>query len=180
MKFDRSDRDPLALDSSPAAAVAAPSPPPFPTSSYLTLFVATSRAAKWRWRSSPGFPHLHVCPTGIDGRPWAPPSLAHVMHSLFLSFFFFLFIFLSLSRGGSAPHFIRFSFICYLPAVAAATTIIAAAGYAPSGHPLERVSLVPTRHLFTNTSHGLLALWLCSPWAPLRLPLSYRRIVVPS
>lgn len=122
MKFDRSDRDPLA-----------PSSPPPPAAS-VSLFSSPDRnleSCKMALALVPRVSAPSGCPTGIDGHlPPFPPVL---------------------SRG--APHFIRFSFICYLPAAA-----VAAAGYAPSGHPLERVSLVPTRHLFTNTSHGLLAL----------------------
>lgn len=113
MKFDRSDRDPLAFGSSTSVS----KPPPPPPSRSSRHPVATSRAAKWCWHAHPsgfrtfGVPH---------GHRRAPPSLAHVVLS-------------PPPRSLGAPHFIRFSFICYLPAA----TTTAAAGYAPPGASAE-------------------------------------------
>lgn len=118
MKFDRSDRDPLALGSS--LPVSTPPPP----SQAITLLSSPGRnleSCKMALaRTSPGFPHLRGAPRAPTGNtvprarraPSSPP-------------------FVPLTRG--APHFIRFSFICYLPAAAAT----AAAGYAPSGASAE-------------------------------------------
>lgn len=155
MKFDRSDQDPL-------ASLFVPRRP-----RRLLLFVATSRAAKWRWRSPLG-PRTfvgaprhrqattnHLCPS----RATLPPSF-----SLLLSF--------SLSRARGAPHFIRFSFICYFP-VAAAT----AASYAPPGHPLERAGLLSSNptpfYKYITRPSGPLPLL-----TPDSLPSSYRCPIV--
>lgn len=123
MKFDRSDRDPLALRSS--ILVSNPSPPT-PSSRAVSLFSSPGRnleSCKMALaHSSPGFPHLRGAPRAPTATGTTVPR-ACCAPSPPLS--------TPLSRG--APHFIRFSFICYLPAAAAT----AAAGYAPSGASAE-------------------------------------------
>lgn len=118
MKFDRSDRDPLAFGSSTSK------PPAAVVSGHLALLSSPGRNLESckmvLARSSLGFPHLRGAPRAPAGTtvPRARCTLSPLPFS-------------PLSR--SAPHFIRFSFICYLPAA----TTTAAAGYAPPGASAE-------------------------------------------
>lgn len=163
MKFDRSDRDPLAFGSSilvskpPVAAP--PSPPRLRLSRSSRHPVATSRAAKWCWHAHPpgfrtfGVPH---------GHRRAPPSLAHVVPPLLSP----------LSRVTHPILYDSLLSVTSLPPPPPPPPVML-----PRGHPLKRVSLVPTRHLFTNTSHGLLAPCRVSTPGPIA-PTG--RIAVPS
>lgn len=119
MKFDRSDQDPL----SPSVPLSrSPQPSTAPTvSSHLALVVTRSQPRELQNGVGTLIPRVSA-PSGVPHGHRRAPSLTHrCTPSLPLP----------LSRG--APHFIRFSFICYLPAVAAT----AAAGYAPSGASAE-------------------------------------------
>lgn len=162
MKFDRSDRDPLALRSSILVSNPPPSPqrPRLGPSRSSRHPVATSRAAKWRWHTRPPGFHTFGVPHGHRRRP-APPSLAHVVPPLPPS----------LPRSLAAHPILYDSLLSVTspPPPPPPPPVML-----PRGHPLKRVSLVPTRHLFTNTSHGLLAPCRVSPRAP-----PYR-IAVPS
>jgi len=118
MKFDRSD--PLALGFSihPAALI----------SNHLALLVTRLQPRELQNGVGTLVPRVSApsgCPTGTDGHHRFSRTLCTLFPSLSLS------LSSPLSRG--APHFIRFSFICYLPAAAATT----AAGYAPSGASAE-------------------------------------------
>lgn len=158
MKFDRSDRDPLVLDSS--LPVSPPLPPPL--SQAISLSSSPGRnleSCKMALaRLSPGFPHLRGAPRAPTGTtvPRARCTPSPPLSTL-------------LSRG--APHFIRFSFICYHPAAAAT----AAAGYAPSGASAEAglLSSNPTPfYKYITRPSGLL------PLPTLGLTVSYRCPIV--
>lgn len=159
MKFDRSD--PLALGFS----FRSPSPP----CSVVSFFSSQPRELQNGVGACPPWvPAPSSVPHGIDRQLQTPLSLTrNVVPPLS---FFFCSLSLSLSRG--APHFIRFSFICYFP-VAAAT----AAGYAPPGHPLERAGLLSSNptpfYKYITRPSGPLPLLTPDP-----LPSSYRCPIV--
>lgn len=167
MKFDRSDRDPLAFGSS----IPVSSPPLSPLSRAISFVSSPGRNLESckmvLAHSSPGFPHLRGAPrapTGTDGhrrpsRTTCPPHPLPSPRSLMAH----PILYDSLLSVTSLP----------LPPPTPPVML-------PRGHPLKRVSLVPTRHLFTNTSHGLLApcrLSLPGPVVSYRCPIvTLRRV----
>lgn len=107
MKFDRSDRDPLAFGSSILVSKLPTAPS---ISGYLALLVIRSQPRELQNGVGTLIPRVSAplgCPTGTDGHHRPSRTLYPLSPSLLPA----------LSRD--APHFIRFSFICYLPAAAA-------------------------------------------------------------
>lgn len=167
MKFDRSDRDPLAFGSSIPVSPA-PSPPAPSVSGHLARLVTRSQPRELQNGVGTLIPRVSApsgCPTGTDGHRRAPPPLPLPPHPL------------SSPRSLVAHPILYDSLLSVtsLPLPPPTPPVML-----PRGHPLKRVSLVPTRHLFTNTSHGLLApcrLSLPGPVVSYRCPIvTLRRV----